>query len=279
MDLTETSHQRAIKLIPKRYKPSQKLNSLIILRSSEWPRLIEQPQLLQSKVSRINSPIEITAKGTRHQKGDHKCTNPSLFWQAKAQCHPARDIEKEMRSSFTPKWKTSCLHFTKSEWDWLNYSKRQSYLVLFLLKRDIITICMETVTVQTDHQPLVSIQKKTIAVSLPHIRILLLSLSQHDVDIYYIKGKENVIANALSRLLPLPAKKTDKDKGVIILVHFLTTEILAYSKSTAEFRQAEGLLMQAVMNGWPGVKKGLSSSATGLLDLQRRDLCRGWLTI
>ena len=43
------------------------------------------------------------------------------------------------------------------------------------------------ITVETDHQPLTSIWKKTIATSSPR---LLLRLAQYDVHIEYLRGKE-----------------------------------------------------------------------------------------
>ena len=110
--------------------------------------------------------------------------------------------------------------------------------------------------VQTNHQPLVSIWKKTIASSSPCLWRLLLHLSWYDLNIEYLKGKENVIADALYRVSPLPNTKQDEHQKDIIPVNMLITEIPADSTSVAEFRKAtvgdtSGLLMQAVMNGWP----------------------------
>ena len=75
------------------------------------------------------------------------------------------------------------------------------------------------------------------------------------------KVKENVTANVLSRVSLLPTKETDEDKGDTIPTHMLTTEILADSIGIAEFRHimAEDtklvLLMQAVLNVWPGSRR------------------------
>ena len=56
------------------------------------------------------------------------------------------------------------------------------------------------ITVETDHQPLTSIWKKTIANSSPRLQRLLLRLAQYDVHIEYLRGRENVIADALSHV-------------------------------------------------------------------------------
>ena len=59
------------------------------------------------------------------------------------------------------------------------------------------------IAVETDHQPLTNIWKKTIATSSPRLQRLLLRLAQYDVHIEYLRGKENVIADALSRVTSL----------------------------------------------------------------------------
>ena len=65
------------------------------------------------------------------------------------------------------------------------------------------------ITIETDHQPLTSIWKKTIATSSPRLQRLLLRLTQYDVHIEYLRGKENVIADALSRVTAIKTEQTD----------------------------------------------------------------------
>ena len=66
-----------------------------------------------------------------------------------------------------------------------------------------------SITVETDHQPLTSIWKKTIATSSPRLQRLLLRLAQYDVHIEYLRGRENVIADALSHVGPLAPESQD----------------------------------------------------------------------
>ena len=81
--------------------------------------------------------------------------------------------------------------------------------VVFVLKRLNHYTYGLTITVQSDHEPLMSIWKKTIAAaSLRHQR-LLLRLSKYDIEIEYLQGKGNVIADALSRVYPLPLTQQD----------------------------------------------------------------------
>ena len=65
------------------------------------------------------------------------------------------------------------------------------------------------ITVETDHQPLTSIWKKTIATSSPRLQRLLLRLAHYDVNIEYLRGRENVIADALSRVTSTKTEHTD----------------------------------------------------------------------
>ena len=80
------------------------------------------------------------------------------------------------------------------------------------------------------------------------------------MDIEYLKGTENVIADTLSRVSPQPVceSKTVRD---VILVHMLTKEIPADTASIPDFPRAtpddttSGLLMQAVVNRWTDARK------------------------
>ena len=108
---------------------------------------------------------------------------------------------------------------------------------------------------------------------------------QHDVNIGYLKGKENVIADALSRISPLHVTNQDVHQKDIIPVHMFITEIPANSTYLSEFRKGtaedatSGLLMKAIMNWLARIKVELSFSSTRLLDLQRRDQCGEWTTL
>ena len=55
------------------------------------------------------------------------------------------------------------------------------------------------VVIQTDHKPLVGIWNKSIHTASHRMQRLLLRMNRHSVTLGYIKGKTNVIANALSK--------------------------------------------------------------------------------
>ena len=138
--------------------------------------------------------------------------------------------------------------------------ERELLGVVFALERLHQYVYGYTVVVQTDHLPLVSIWKKTIAASSPRLQRLLLRLSQYDVDVQYLKRKENIIADALSRISP-QAVTLEGEREEVIPVHMLTAEIPANPASIECFKQVtaedqvSGLLMKAVMDGWPQSRK------------------------
>ena len=140
-------------------------------------------------------------------------------------------------------------------------NERELLSVVFALERFHHYVYGCTATVQTDHKPLVSVWKKSIVCNSPRLQRLLLRLSQYDVNIEYLKGKDNVIADALSRVSPQPTPKEGEDEEDFIPVHMLTEEIPADSTKIGDFRRAtaedttSGLLMQVVANGWPELKK------------------------
>ena len=139
--------------------------------------------------------------------------------------------------------------------------ERELLSVVFALERFHHYIYGYTATVQTDHKPLVSVWKKSIVCNSPRLQRLLLRLSHCDVNIEYLKGKDNVIADALSRVGPQLTPKEGEDEEDFIPVHVLTGEIPADSVRIRDFRSAtaedttSGLLMRVVSNGWPEVRK------------------------
>ena len=114
---------------------------------------------------------------------------------------------------------------------------------------------------ETDHQPLTSIWKKTIATSSPRLQRLLLRLAQYDVHIEYLRGKGNIIADALSHVGPLAPESQDYASSLNnvekIPVHQITQTAPASKERLEEFHEATAkdaqlqLLVRTVYEGWP----------------------------
>ena len=101
----------------------------------------------------------------------------------------------------------------------------------------------------------------------------MLRLSQYDVNIEYLRGKDNIIADALSKVSPQPTPKEGEDEKDFIPGHMITEKIPADSTRIGYFRSAttqdttSDLLVQIVANAWPDEKKRLPPIFSRLLDL------------
>ena len=107
--------------------------------------------------------------------------------------------------------------------------ERELLSVIFALERFHHYVYGYTAMVQTDHKPLVSVWKKSIVCNSPRLQRLLLRLSQYNVSIEYLKGKDNIVADALSRVSPQPIPKEGEEAEDFIPVHMLSEEIPADS--------------------------------------------------
>ena len=81
--------------------------------------------------------------------------------------------------------------------------ERELLAIVFALERLNHYTFGRTITVQSDNQPLQSIWKKSIVSASPRLQRLLLRLVHYNLNIEFLRGKENVIADALSTVCPL----------------------------------------------------------------------------
>ena len=139
--------------------------------------------------------------------------------------------------------------------------EREVLTVVFALERLNHYTAGFRVQVETDHQPLTSIWKKPIASTSARIQRLLLRLLQYDIDIYYFPGKMNVIADALSRVSPLPPKPTDVKAMNCIAENELSVNIPASQTKMEEFQHYTNsdttlqALAKYIHKGWPREQK------------------------
>ena len=117
------------------------------------------------------------------------------------------------------------------------------------------------VKVETDHEPLTSIWKKPISSTSARIQRLLLRLLQYDIDIHYLPGKNNVIADALSRVSPLPPKATNikainciAENELSVIVPVSKTKMEEFQDSTSKDTTLQELA-KLVHKGWPKERK------------------------
>ena len=138
--------------------------------------------------------------------------------------------------------------------------ERELLGVVFGLERLHHYTLGKSITVETDHQTLTSIWKKTIATSSLRLQRLLLTLAQYDVHIEYLRGKENVTADAFSRVAPLKPELQDCNTSLNniekIPVHHITQIAPASPERLQEICEATSkdpalsLLAKVVHEGW-----------------------------
>ena len=116
--------------------------------------------------------------------------------------------------------------------------------------------------------------------SSPRLQGLLLRLAQYDVHIEYLRGKENVIADALSRVTAIKTEQTDCSDSLSnierIPVHQITQTAPASPERLQELREATEkdpslrLLMKTVHDGWPKIIRDCPavSSHIGIFEMK-----------
>ena len=152
--------------------------------------------------------------------------------------------------------------FTETEQRYSNI-EMELLAIVFALERLNHYTFDRTITVQSDHQPLQSIWKKLIVSASPRLQRLLLRLAHYDINKEFLCGKENVIADALSRVCPLQSNNSKvKDSNIdVIPVHHITQSAPVGKVRLQELRLATQSdptlcsLAKTVHAGWPQSKK------------------------
>ena len=150
--------------------------------------------------------------------------------------------------------------------------ERELIALVFTLERLNHYTFGRTITVQSDHQPLQSIWKESIVSASPRLQRLLLRLAHYDLNIEFLRGKENAIADALSIVCPLqPTNSKTRDSNIdAIPVHYITQSAPVSKTRLQELRLATqsdptlSSLTKTVHKGWPQSKKDCPEQ---LLDL------------
>ena len=151
---------------------------------------------------------------------------------------------------------------TETELQRYSNIERELLAIVFALGRLNHYTFGRNITVQSDHQPLQSMWKKSKVSASPRLQRLLLRLAHYDINIDFLRGKENVIADALSRVCPLQSNNSKvKDSNIdVIPVHHITQSELVSKARLQELRLATQSdptlhsLTKTVHEGWPQSK-------------------------
>lgn len=139
-----------------------------------------------------------------------------------------------------------------------NYSQleKEALAIIYCVKKFSKFLLGRKFTISTDHQPLTSIFSPTKGLSVTAASRLLrwsIILSAYQYDIKYVRGKENVVADALSRL-SLPSNGTGLDVASNLINTFRYTEKLPFNvEDIAKKTRSDILLTKVIDNiyrGW-----------------------------
>ena len=109
---------------------------------------------------------------------------------------------------------------TKTEMNYAQIEKELLSIVFACIRFDQIIVGNPQVIIKTDHKPLISIFEKPLLNVPKRLQKMLMTLQRYDLNFKFVAGKDNIIADALSRA---PAKISEKPKEVITLSTIIKT--------------------------------------------------------
>ncbi|XP_048239742.1 uncharacterized protein K02A2.6-like [Haliotis rufescens] len=119
-----------------------------------------------------------------------------------------------------------------------------------------------SVTVITDHKPLVSIVKKPLSRAPNRLQSLLLRTQRYVFDLQYLPGTAIPIADTLSRA-PLPDKPSSETVYVNNVYHLpIKDKLMNDIRVATASDETLTKLKSTIMEGWPTHKENLSSELT-----------------
>ena len=136
--------------------------------------------------------------------------------------------------------------------------EKELLAVVFACKKFNHYIYGREITVETDHQPLITILRKPLNSAPTRLQKMMLQLQRYNINIVYKRGKELYIADTLSRAY-LPETEDTKEDGYDVV------EILPVSETRADrLRQITAQdpkcqeILQYILQGWPESGKQVS---------------------
>lgn len=116
-----------------------------------------------------------------------------------------------------------------------------------------------SITIETDHKPLLAIHRKPVYQATPRLQRMLMRLQRYDVQLKYVPGKEMFISDALSRAFLKECKETLVNEDID--VNFFEQELPMTEKKLQELKDATEAdeqfqtLADIVRVGWPETRE------------------------
>lgn len=138
---------------------------------------------------------------------------------------------------------------TKAE---LNYPQieKEALAIRFACLKFHEYVYGKRLTVETDHKPLESIFKKSIASAPPRLQRILLDIAPYAPTVTYRKGETMYLADALSRDCLNEPPTVDEEFEVLAFLSITNKAADRIRKATDEDETLQ-LLRQYIINGWP----------------------------
>lgn len=149
---------------------------------------------------------------------------------------------------------------TKTEQNYAQIEK-ELYAIVFGCERFHQYLYGRHFTVETDHKPLETIVKKPLAHTPPRLQRMLLKLSKYDFTVVHRPGKCIPVADALSRLNPLPDVTNSTSEHLDSQIHLVVSSlpISDLRMQDIQSRTQDDTQLQLVkhltLHGWPSLRK------------------------
>ena len=157
---------------------------------------------------------------------------------------------------------------TKTEQEYAQIEK-EMLAVTYAMERFDTYVYARSVTVETDHRPLISIHRKPLAAAPKRLQRMLLRLQRYNYKLVFRPGRDLILADCLSRACPPTATETTFTEELATLVGVdmeqmndlklvasaeTITKINNSAKSDDEYQQ----LVKQIISGWPPSPKNIA---------------------
>ena len=130
-----------------------------------------------------------------------------------------------------------------------------------------------TVTVETDHQPLVTILKKPICEAPASLQKMILKLQGFDLKLVYKRTTQMPISDTLSRAyIPVSGSPDEDEYDVLSVTNVTQTKTKEICQATMEDSTLQTLI-NFINNGWPNHRHDVPKSIRGYFPLRHELVC------